>query len=264
MTSFNPKQLITTAVNKTGTLLLSPPYGGSGYFRNHGPRNVRKVALTFDDGPSKPCTEELLDAMGELDVKGTFFCVGVNTRWHPDVVQRAFQAGHVIANHSLEHSRKAGIRPGNDFRHIDGGAQIISEVIGCWPRLYRPPWGWLTPWEGRRLTQRGYAVIGWDVYTLDWKLPEPNGAMVAEDARKITRPGSILLFHDANAGVQYWHKTETTHAIKRIVPALRADGYEFVTVPELLGIPAYAPLDQAPGRAQAAAAPGSTAPAKQR
>jgi peptidoglycan/xylan/chitin deacetylase (PgdA/CDA1 family) len=245
MTGFNPKQTLVNAVNKTGTLLLSPPYGGSGYFRNHGPRNVRKIALTFDDGPSKPCTEELLDAMGELNVKGTFFCVGVNTRWHPDVVSKAFQAGHVIANHSYEHSRKAGIRLGNDVRHIDDSARIINEVIGCRPRLYRPPWGWLTPWEGRRLTQRGYTVVGWDVYTLDWKLPEPDGVQVAEAARNITRPGSILLFHDANAGVEYWYKRETTRAIKHIVPALRADGYEFVTVSELLGVPAYGPAEPA-------------------
>jgi peptidoglycan/xylan/chitin deacetylase (PgdA/CDA1 family) len=237
---FTPKQLVTTTVNKAGTLLLSPPYGGRRHFHNHGPRDVRKIALTFDDGPSKPCTEELLDAMGELDVRGTFFCVGVNCRWHPDVVMRAFQAGHTIANHSFEHSRKAGIRLGDDCRHIDAGADIIGGIIGRRPRLYRPPWGWLTPWEGRRLSQRGYTIVGWDVYTLDWQLPEPDGVKVAEDARRITQPGSILLFHDANAGVQNWNKTETTRAIKHIVPALRAEGYEFVTVPELLHVPAYA------------------------
>jgi peptidoglycan-N-acetylglucosamine deacetylase len=112
-------------------------------------------------------------------------------------------------------------------------------VIGVRPRLYRPPWGWMTPWEGKRLTDAGYKVIGWDVYTLDWKLPEPDGRMVAEDAARITQPGSILLFHDANAGVKIWNKTETIRAIKHIVPLLRSQGFEFVTVNELLGCPAY-------------------------
>src|SRR6266542_6794596 len=127
----NPKQLATAAVNRSGTWLLSPPNGGRRYFRNHGPRNQRKIALTFDDGPSRPCTEELLDAMGEMNVKGTFFCVGVNVKWHPDLVLRMFSEGHIVANHSYEHSRKAGIRLGNDYRHIDGGAHEISRVIGC-------------------------------------------------------------------------------------------------------------------------------------
>ena len=80
---------ITHALNRTGTTLLSPPLGGFGYYRNPGPRDARKIALTFDDGPSEPCTTALLDAMGELDVKGTLFCVGVNAQWHPEVVARA-------------------------------------------------------------------------------------------------------------------------------------------------------------------------------
>jgi peptidoglycan/xylan/chitin deacetylase (PgdA/CDA1 family) len=236
-----PKTVIRDALNRAGTLLLSPPVGGFGWFRNHGPRDKKRVAITFDDGPSKPCTEELLDAMGELNVKTTLFCVGVNVQWHPDLVKRAFDEGHIIGNHSYEHSRKAGLRLGDDGRHIDRSADIIESVIGCRPQLYRPPWGWLTPWEGRRLDQRGYTVVGWDVYTLDWKWPEPDGAAVAEDAFRKTQPGSILLFHDANAGVREWHKKQTTRAIQHVVPMLRDAGYEIVTAAELLNVPAYAP-----------------------
>ncbi|KAB8144420.1 polysaccharide deacetylase family protein [Chloroflexia bacterium SDU3-3] len=236
-----PKQLAIQAIDKLGTLVLSPPVGGFGYFHNHGPRDQRKVAITFDDGPSMPCTEELLDVMGELDVKGTFFCVGVNTRWHPQIVRRAYEEGHIIANHSYEHSRKAGLRLGSNGDHIDRGAALISQAIGCAPRLYRPPWGWMTPWEGQRLTQRGYTVVGWDVYTLDWQWPENDGRMMAEDARSKVQPGSIILWHDANAGVRVWEKKETARAIKHLVPMLRSDGYQIVTAAELLGVPAYGP-----------------------
>ena len=243
--SINPKRLALNAINDTGTLLLSPPYGGFGYFRNHGPRDQRKIAITFDDGPSMPCTEGLLDAMAELNVKSTLFWVGVNIKWHPSMVLRAYNEGHVIANHSYEHSRKAGVRLGNNCEHIDRSATMISELIGQRPRLYRPPWGWMTPWEGHRLSSRGYTVVGWDIRTDDWKWPEPDGRLMAEDTRKKTQPGSIILFHDANAGVKIWDKKQTIRAIQHLVPALRADGYEFVTIPELLNVPAYSPISTA-------------------
>jgi peptidoglycan-N-acetylglucosamine deacetylase len=240
--SFSPNMLARTAVNKAGNLLLSPPFGGFGNFINHGPRTQRKIALTFDDGPSRPCTEELIAVLDETNVRGTFFCVGFNVEVHPDVTRRMFEAGHVIGNHSQLHHRTGSLSPGGDGRHIDESERVICEVIGCRPRLYRPPWGWLTPWEATRLTRRGYSIVGWDVYTLDWQIPEPSSLQIAEKAIKDTRPGSIMCFHDGLAMQTNWNKQVTTRAIRQIIPALRAQGYEFVTVPELLGIPAYSQI----------------------
>ncbi|SRR6266545_4903201 len=242
---FNPKKLAMKGINGVGNLILSPPYGGFGYFNNHGPRDQRKIALTFDDGPSRPCTQILLDVMSELNVKGTFFCVGVNATLHPDLITRMHHEGHAIGNHSMAHRRWSSLKLGNDG-HIDQATDIISQIIGCTPRLYRPPWGWLTPWEGRRLAQRHYTIVGWDVYTLDWQLPEPDGNWIADEARRETRPGSILLFHDGIPNTKVWVKEVTIRAIRKLVPALRADGYEFVTIPDLLNIPAYAPLATTP------------------
>lgn len=246
------KAVAKNAVNSLGNLLLSPPYGGLGHFHNHGPRDRRRIALTFDDGPSKPSTQALLDVLGEQAAKATFFCIGLNVSWHPDVLARAFGEGHVIANHSMMHSRKAGLLPlGAD--HIDEASREITRVIGCRPRLYRPPWGWLTPWEARRVAARGYAVIGWDVYPDDWKLPEVAPEVLVEDVRRQVQPGSIVLFHDAMSNVIDCRKTNTSRAVARLVPLLRGEGYELVTVPELLGLSAYAPADAA-GAAAAGAA----------
>ncbi len=240
--TLNVANLVRTAINQSGNLLLSPPVGGFGYYRNSGPRTERKIALTFDDGPSLPCTEELVAVMDAMNVKGTFFCVGFNVSCHPDLTRRMFEKGHVIGNHSQFHRRSGSLMPGNDGSHIDESERVITEVIGSRPRLYRPPWGWLTPWEASRLIQRDYHIIGWDVYTLDWVMPAPDGVLMAEKARRDTRPGSILLFHDGVSMQSQWEKRETTRAISHIVPALRAEGYEFVTVPELLNIPAYSPI----------------------
>lgn len=235
------KQYGMSVIDWMGSHMLGPPRSGFGHFHNHGPRNHRKVAITFDDGPNTPSSERLLDAMRELDVKGTFFCVGVNAALNPAIVARAFAEGHVIGNHSMGHRRFAAFQL-NSGEHIDQAEHEISQIIGCRPLLYRPPWGWLTPWEGQRLTQRGYTIIGWDIYTQDWRLPEPDGEWMAEDACRKAHPGAIILFHDGCPNVKEWKKTETIRAIRHLVPALRAQGYEFVTIPELLNVPAYAPL----------------------
>lgn len=235
----NLKQSAIDILDKAGTRFLSPPHGGFGYYINHGPRDKRRVALTFDDGPSRPCTEYLIDAMRDLNVKGTFFALGVNVRYHPDLLLQMYNEGHVIGNHSGWHSRKTGVMPGSDMRHVTDGEDAIREVLGVRPLFYRPPWGWLTPWEGKRLTRAGYKVIGWDVYTLDWKFPEIDGKILARDAARDTQPGSIFCFHDAKPWEKTWEKRETTHAVQALVPMLRDQGYEFVTIADLLNTPAY-------------------------
>lgn len=233
------KQGALKTFDTLGNHLLSPPRSGFGYFVHHGPRDQRKLALTFDDGPSRPCTAQLLEALDQLAVKATFFCLGVNVRYHPELVLQMYQTGHIIGNHSGWHSRKLGLLPWADLSHIRAGEEAIYAVIGVRPRFYRPPWGWLTPWEGRRLTQAGYTIIGWDVYTLDWVIPEVDGLTLARDACREAQAGSIFCFHDAKPWEQFWEKRETTRAIKSLVPALRAQGFEFVTLTELLHRPAY-------------------------
>jgi peptidoglycan/xylan/chitin deacetylase (PgdA/CDA1 family) len=239
MSTMPLKQMAVQTFDKVGTKLLSPPIGGFGYFTNHGPRDRRRVALTFDDGPSRPATEHLLEGMDKLGVKGTFFCLGVNTEYHPDLLLQMYNDGHVIGNHSGWHSRKTGLMLGSDIRHITEGEKAIRNVLGVTPQFYRPPWGWLTPWEGRRLTQAGYTIIGWDVYTLDWVIPEVDGHELARKAYCDTRPGSIYCFHDAKPWERHWVKTQTRRALEKLVPMLRDEGYEFVTVAELLSMPAY-------------------------
>lgn len=234
------KKSLENGLNKAGNLLLSPPYGGVGYYHNFGPRLQRKIALTFDDGPSKPSTEQILEVMSHLNVLGTFFCLGLHVQNYPDLIQRMYQAGHVIGNHSMYHSRTAGLKlTGGD--HIDDAAKAIAAVIDCQPRLYRPPWGWLTPWEGQRLASRGYTVIGWDIYPDDWKIPEVPAEKIGSFIAEHIRPGSIVLLHDAFSLQIRCEKRETARMVKQLVPHLRDKGYEFVTVPELLGVPAYGP-----------------------
>jgi peptidoglycan/xylan/chitin deacetylase (PgdA/CDA1 family) len=210
--------------------------------RHHGPRSQRVVALTFDDGPVLGGTEWVLDALARLGVPATFFCVGVNADRHPELIQRAVAEGHVIAAHSMWHNRLDAL-PLTGAEHVDRCQAILRGITGRTPALYRAPWGWLTPWEAQRVRRRGLTIVAWDVYTRDASEPPPPAeAMLARTLARV-RPGSIVLCHDGYAHAEAYERPATVALISALVPALRAQGYAFATVPDLLGIPAYQATD---------------------
>lgn len=232
-------------INGLGNALLRPPVGGLGQVPTHGSRTARQIAVTFDDGPSVPVTDEILDVLSAHGVTGTFFCVGVNAQRYPETVARAHREGHIIGNHSMLHSRKSGLLPSGGA-HIDDCEQALEDIIGVRPRLYRAPWGWVTPWELRRLKSRGYSVVNWDVDTYDWRIPCPDAERIAAAAAGPARPGSILLFHDGIAG--WWghdardrvSKPQMVRGLDRAIVRLQAEGFEFVPLHALLEVAPYA------------------------
>jgi peptidoglycan-N-acetylglucosamine deacetylase len=218
--------------------LLRSPLADLGLLRRHGSRSRRVVALTFDDGPVRGGTERVLDALARLGVPATFFCVGVNVERHPELVRRAVAEGHVVAAHSMWHNRMHAL-PLTGAAHIDRCQATLRAITGSAPALYRAPWGWLTPWEALRLRRRGLTIIGWDVYSGDAnEPPPPPEAMLAKVLRRV-RPGSIVLCHDGYTGADVYDRPATVTLVNTLIPALRAWGYEFVTIPDLLGIPAH-------------------------
>jgi peptidoglycan/xylan/chitin deacetylase (PgdA/CDA1 family) len=234
----SPRKLAATILDPIGNAVLMSRVGDLGLSHRHGTRTERFVALTFDDGPVAEGTEAALDALTEHQALATFFCVGVNVRQHPEIVRRAAAAGHVIGAHSMNHSRLTSIAPFGSA-HIDDCLLAIHDAIGKTPALFRVPWGWMTPWELLRLRRKGLAAIRWDFETPDSLDPRPSGEQIAEWTLPHVRPGSILVFHDGAAHMDSYPKPETAQALRLMLPTLRARGYQFVTVPELLNIPAY-------------------------
>ncbi|MAT06306.1 MAG: polysaccharide deacetylase [Acidimicrobiaceae bacterium] len=227
--------------DRTGNLAMQPPRRSwFGRVPNSSSTTARRVALTFDDGPSSPSSALMLDTLASLDVRATFFCVGQMVAWYPEIARRAASEGHVIANHSMYHSRRRSLSPWG-IDHIESAQDEIERVIGRRPALYRPPWGWTTPWELRRAGRLGLTVVGWSVYPDDWKDPEVPAATTARQIVEGTEPGSIILMHDATSNVKDCAKVESAAAVELAVRQLRADGYEFVALSELLGVEAYLP-----------------------
>jgi peptidoglycan/xylan/chitin deacetylase (PgdA/CDA1 family) len=215
-----------------------PRFADLGLAHRHGPRTEKRVALTFDDGPVRGGTEDVLETLDDFGVPGTFFCIGANTRMHPDIIRRAYGTGHVIGAHSMNHGRIGAVSL-TDTSHIDDCLRELRTVLGRTPALYRPPWGWLTPWEVGRLRRRGLEVIRWDVETPDSELPCPAGDAMFKWTLPQVRPGTILVFHDGFTHADRYAKPETVRLLRLLVPALGDQGYEFATIPDLLGIRAY-------------------------
>ncbi len=210
------------------------------------------VALTFDDGPHKTLTPELLDLLAKRNVKATFFVLGSLVATYPEIAQRIVKEGHEIANHTWSHPNLAKMGDGGVRDQFERTRSIIHQTTGVNPTVMRPPYGAFT--ERQRswaLKEFGYPTIMWDVDPLDWR--RPGASVVAQRILDRTRNGSIILVHDIHPG--------SIEAMPRVIDTLLQRGYRFLTVSELLKHdqprPASTPRPPAPGAAAAAAGAAS-------
>ena len=195
------------------------------------------IAMTFDDGPSATLTPKLLDLLAAHHIKATFFVIGENVAEHPEIVARAAQEGHEIANHSWSHPNFGKMSDENVRRQLQQTDDAIKNATGKRPTLLRPPYGSITAREKRWIHDEfGYEIILWDVDPYDWKRPGP--AVVRARILKETRPGSIVLSHDVHPG--------TIEAMPSTFDELEAKGFKFVTVSELIRMAAARPSHATP------------------
>ncbi|GAA3674761.1 hypothetical protein GCM10022224_043780 [Nonomuraea antimicrobica] len=184
-------------------------------------RRAKCVALTFDDGPG-PYTDALLRHLAAYRAKATFFVVGRNVVARPEVVRRAYRAGHEIGSHTWSHPDLTRLSPARVRYQLARADRAVKAAIGVTPKLVRPPYGALNA-SVRRQTKR--PMVLWNVDTLDWR--HRNSAKVARKTIASVRPGSIILFHDIHPS--------TVRAIPRVLRTLSKRGYTFVTVTRLFG-----------------------------
>lgn len=203
----------------SGTKLLSA--------RNHGPRDGRRLAFTFDDGPGR-VTEAVLEVLARHGARATFNVLGERVEGREALLRRTLEAGHELGNHAFHHDRLAG-RPRDAYRQLRVTNATIRRAVGVEPRLFRPPYGSVS--RGVVLAARlaGLTTIRWDVDPQDYETP---GAQAIH--RRVVRrvqPGSIVLLHDDRRALE-----QTAVALESILPELGERGYELVTVSELLGL----------------------------
>jgi peptidoglycan/xylan/chitin deacetylase (PgdA/CDA1 family) len=195
--------------------------GGSAGLVTNGPRDRPVVALTFDDGPSE-YTDDFLAVLREKGVHGTFFEIGQEMPGREDVMRQILAEGNELGDHTMNHVEFPG------YSQIAGAASRIEAYTHFKPCLFRPPGGGVDASVIATAGSLGMRTINWDVDPRDWSLPG-TGAIYSNIVSH-ARNGSIILMHDGGGP-----RSETLAALPQVIDALRARGFRFATVSELLG-----------------------------
>ncbi|WP_333383480.1 polysaccharide deacetylase family protein [Microcoleus sp. POL10_C6] len=196
---------------------------------NRADTDVKVVALTYDDGPYPPYTNQLLDILDRYQVKATFFEIGRNIEKHPEIVKMIFARGDELANHSYSHKDMMFKPQEVLLSEIEKTDKLLQEVEVKQDSIsFRPPWGRRFVVLSYLLSQMHKKLIMWDVDSHDYEK-----TLTAEDiANRVidnVRSGSIVVMHDGGGD-----RSKTVAATEMIVKDLQSKGYEFKTVSELL------------------------------
>jgi peptidoglycan/xylan/chitin deacetylase (PgdA/CDA1 family) len=185
------------------------------------------VALTFDDGPY-PNTPHILDTLKKYEAKATFFSIGKRVEWLPDTIRREAAEGHELANHTFNHPSMRKISSEKLHEEIVHASDTMEKVAQVKPVLFRPPGGYYNEMIVSTAAADHCTVVMWspNLDTKDWT--RPGVYKIVQCVLKNVRNGSIVLFHD--------REPQTTEALEQILPALKKQGYTFVTVSELLRV----------------------------
>ena len=209
------------------------------------PLTKKVVALTFDDGPNPPYTDEIVDYLHSQHVKATFFVVGMAVAAHPASVRREAAYGDAIGDHTWDHPHLVVLTHAHISREISTTRDIIQQVAGVRTNLFRPPFGQRDVAVINIAHQLGFQVIMWSVpLPGDWQQPAPS--LIASRVLRNVHDGSIIVLHDGNRG-RGGDRKNTVAATELIVAGLKKQGYRFVTVPELIRMGYAQSTKPAPG-----------------
>ena len=196
------------------------------------------IALTFDDGPDRKYTPKVLDILKEKNVKAAFFIVGSAGALHSDLLQRIYREGHDIGNHTFSHVNSSEVSSDHLKLELNATQRLIEATLGVRTKLFRPPYArdlepsTIDGAEVLRLAgSLGYLTIGMSIDPKDWY--RPRAEQIADKTVKdaLNGVGNVVLLHDAGG-----MRDATVDALPLIIDRLRAEGFQFSTIHELLGL----------------------------
>jgi peptidoglycan-N-acetylglucosamine deacetylase len=191
------------------------------------------VALTFDDGPSVAYTAKVLEILEREQVSATFNLIGRHVAALPELAQQV-AATHEVGNHTWSHPNLALARAPAARDQLHRGADIIAEVTGRHPRVFRPPYGSISGATMMLAVSMGYPIVLWD---FEFNQHGPSAAANVTHMTRQARPGSIILAHDGGT----LNCDVVVEALPALIDRLRRKGLGFVTTSALLSLGPMAP-----------------------
>lgn len=194
------------------------------------PNNENKVYLTFDDGPTPEITQWVLNQLKQYNAKATFFCIGKNIVAHPEIFTKIIKKGHRIGNHTHNHLNGWKTTTSEyleDFELCENSisnqksAPGVSELIS---KIFRPPYGKIKPAQAKKLQQKGYKIIMWDVLSADFDTSITKEECL-HNVVNHTQSGSIIVFHDS---IKAFKNLEYT--LPKVLKHLAKNNYSFETI----------------------------------
>ena len=188
----------------------------------------KKIAITFDDGPHPFLTEKIMSILDEYNAKATFFMVGINVINYPDVARKVIAAGHEVGNHTFSHNHLKVMSEAALSNELGRCEDALEELCEYRPHLFRPPEGAVNTYIQHCSDNGDYRLVLWSVDTRDWENKDTN--RIVDAVLSQIKPGDIILMHD-----YIGYHSKTPEALQVLLPKLIEDGYEPVTVSQLLG-----------------------------
>ncbi len=185
----------------------------------------RQIAITFDAAWDDSGVDELIEIMDKHSACSTVFVVGEWAQKYPDAVKKLDAKGHLIANHSNKHLHLKNMTTEQFVKDTKACNDVINQLTDKDVTLYRGAYGEYNNMSVEAIRKMGMYYIQWDCDSLDWK-PDYTVDMIVESALKNVKPGSIMLLH---IGAK-----NTAQALDKILSQLSSEGYQFVTVDELI------------------------------
>lgn len=183
--------------------------------------NEKKVFLTFDDGPTPEITEWVLAQLNKYNAKATFFCIGDNIKKHPEIFQKTISENHSIGNHTFNHLNGWKTNTKDYIENVNLCNSEINNLQSTICNLFRPPYGKIKFLQAKKLIQKNYKIIMWDIISYDFD-NNVSKKKCLENVLYNVVPGSIIVFHDSKKA---WQNLE--YVLPKTLEFLKNKGYSF-------------------------------------
>jgi len=182
----------------------------------------KELYLTFDDGPTPEITEWVLQSLKRYNAKATFFCIGTNINNHPEIFQKILDEEHTIGNHTYNHLKGWKHKTKDYYKDVLKTERVINDfTTNTSTALFRPPYGKFKNKQSKKLLERGYRVILWDILSYDWDNSVPEETCL-NNVISAAKEGSIVVFHDSEKASR-----NLKYALPKVLKYYNERGYAF-------------------------------------